>query len=880
MACPTLAIPGLAAWGVTPTPRRYDVDAGRFLGVDEFRLTADAATDLQARAVVVLALQRAGARQVGTRDERPRQWPPVEVRMRTGGVVSDGASEQEPLPAGGYTLDVRADGAGVTLHGVDPAGTWNAAQTLRQLSRPAEGGAVLPAVRVRDWPQLPMRGVIEGFYGPAWSHEDRCAMLRFCGEHKMNTFVYAPKDDPYHRLHWRDPYPPDELERLAELVTVARGQHVQFVYAIAPGLSIRHSDEGDFAALVAKAEQLARCGVDAFWLLFDDIAPSLRDPADIERFGAEPSPLAAAQAHVCNRFLHEFYVRRGFSQPLVMVPVDYAGNTSTAYRRCLAEKLDPDIPVSWTGPDVIPLTIDAGDVSAAADSFDRDLVLWDNYPTNDFDPSRLFLGPVVGRARGVCSLPVRGFVANAMVQAGPSRLPLVTVADFIWNPDDYEPARAQQLALADIAGVHADALGVLADACGSSLSPDEDNRALHELTRAFWRSYDAEPAAAPYAPLLEHFESLVAAAYTVARDVRDQAFRRQSGPWQETLRLSGQAASAALRALAAHAERDDELAWQQAQQFQREARQLAEHYPAVLRDVVDPFLRRAAANLDLVAVRVARREDGALVLTLVIQPGAVPVDRVEVLDGDEIVARAVGGAASAVWEHPPEGGHTICARAVRLDGSAVTSPPVALVVGSARAALVLVGDDEEPHLGDSTLRDRLARLGFVASLGTRVPVEGPLVPDLVVVAAGADPEAVAAVRTMPVPVLACGSFMALGMAETSDIRAPAERVDIGPAGGPLGGGLPAGTATVYRGPGRLRWAAVGAQAIVGATLAGDAARACTFGYRAGAAMPGLVAPARRAGTFVSEAGLLPALLTRRGTDLFDAAVRWLFDAGS
>ncbi len=43
------------------------------------------------------------------------------------------------------------------------------------------------------------RGVIEGFYGPPWSHQDRLDVLRFMGREGLNTYIYAPKDDPYHR---------------------------------------------------------------------------------------------------------------------------------------------------------------------------------------------------------------------------------------------------------------------------------------------------------------------------------------------------------------------------------------------------------------------------------------------------------------------------------------------------------------------------------------------------------------------------------------------------------------------------------------------------------------------------------------------------------
>ena len=47
--------------------------------------------------------------------------------------------------------------------------------------------------------QRPESGVVEGFYGRPWTEAERRMMLHFLGEHGMNLYVYAPKDDPYHR---------------------------------------------------------------------------------------------------------------------------------------------------------------------------------------------------------------------------------------------------------------------------------------------------------------------------------------------------------------------------------------------------------------------------------------------------------------------------------------------------------------------------------------------------------------------------------------------------------------------------------------------------------------------------------------------------------
>ena len=101
-----------------------------------------------------------------------------------------------------------------------------------------------------------MRGVIEGFYGEPWSHEERLDLISFCGHEGLNTWVHAPKDDPYHRKQWRDPYPDDELAHIAELVREATANGVDFAYAIAPGLDIRYTSDAEFETLIAKCDQM------------------------------------------------------------------------------------------------------------------------------------------------------------------------------------------------------------------------------------------------------------------------------------------------------------------------------------------------------------------------------------------------------------------------------------------------------------------------------------------------------------------------------------------------------------------------------------------------------------------------------------------------
>ncbi|WP_171906640.1 protein O-GlcNAcase [Jiangella alba] len=420
-------------------------------------------------------------------------------------------------PPEGYRLVV--DGTHVTITGSDPAGAFYGAQTLRALT--ADG--VLPPVTVEDRPDLRWRGTIEGFYGPPWSHADRLAHLEFAGRHKLNTYVYAPKDDPYHRKQWREPYPEAELARIGELVTAARSSHVRFVFSVSPGLSMVYSDRAELDLLLAKFEQVRAVGVEDFALLFDDIAPDLEHEADRTAFGTAPGSSARAHAAVCRAVIERL------ERPLIMVPTDYAGIEATPHRDQLAAELPTDVLVWWTGRDVVVGDITRAEIDAAARSYGHELLLWDNFPVNDFDFPRLFLGPLVGRTTDLDGAPLAGITANPMPHEAASRIAVATVADWAWNLAAYDPADAHERAL-DAVGA-TEAVRTLARACTSWPPSAPQDPELSALIEA---ALGGSPAAAD--ALRDRFEAMVAAAPDDDRapdpapQAADQRERRVSEP--------------------------------------------------------------------------------------------------------------------------------------------------------------------------------------------------------------------------------------------------------------------------------------------------------------------------------------------------------------
>jgi hypothetical protein len=464
---------------VWPTPRQIQAEPGSSVIPPSVGEVVGAGTDPAALSALGAVLRADGVRQI-TRATAGQPAPDARLVFYVGTPAVNAAVDPElrrlgvqgpeGLPAGGYVLaagqPAGTAGTAVVLAGTDGAGTFYAVQTLRQLivagsgvtgQRGAGGGptghgdagsgdagsggsgsgaAWIRNVQVRDWPSAGLRGVIEGFYGPAWTDAEIGTQLRFYGQNKLNTFVYSAKSDPYLRADWQDPYPSPALASLGQLVSAAQSEHVNFVYALSPGLSICYSSGTDLSALEAKDQQLWNAGVRQFALFFDDIGSGFNCAADTARFGSSPDPLAAAQAYLINNFVTGFIGTHPGADELITVPTDYAGDAASAYRSVWKASLTSRVLVYWTGVGVIPQTITAAQASATAAEFGQQIVVWDNYPVNDYDPIRLFLGPLTGRAADL-STAVAGFTSNPMQEPAPSTIPLFTTADYTWNPAAY-----------------------------------------------------------------------------------------------------------------------------------------------------------------------------------------------------------------------------------------------------------------------------------------------------------------------------------------------------------------------------------------------------------------------------------------------------------
>ncbi len=295
---------------------------------------------------------------------------------------------------------------------------------------------------IADYPSFALRGVVEGFYGPPWTHADRLELLHFEGQHGMNIYIYGPKDDPYHRKLWREPYPAEQLERLGELADTAKENFIDFTFAISPGLSMVYSSEADFQALARKLDSVARLGVSSFALFLDDVPPDLAHTEDRARFNT----LAQAHVHLINR-LYDHLQSLSSDNRLTVCPTTYTnGWGNRDYIKELGTGVNPAVPLIWTGTETIPRTITEAQAEEWGGYLHRKPLVWDNYPVNDDNPWWLNLQPLRGRDAGLFAA-IQGLFSNPMIQPQASLIPLQTVADYLWNPPAYDPELSQRHAL-------------------------------------------------------------------------------------------------------------------------------------------------------------------------------------------------------------------------------------------------------------------------------------------------------------------------------------------------------------------------------------------------------------------------------------------------
>lgn len=415
-----------------------------------------------------------------------------------------------PDHAEGYYLKVDSDK--IVIAGRDGSGTFYGVQTLIQIiSQPR-----VMSCEIEDYPSVTDRGVIEGFYGNPWSHNDRLRQFDFYGQYKMNTYVFGPKDDPYHRARWREPYPADEAAQLKELVDAAHRNKVKFVWAIHPAGDIKWCLE-DSVNVANKLELMYDLGIRSFAVFFDDVWGE----------GARGDK----QAGLLNYLTEEFVRKHHDVEPLIMCPSQYnKGWSGGDYLHTLGTKMYPEVRIMWTGNSVVDM-IEENDMEWINGQIKRKAYIWLNYPVNDYCQSRLLMGKTYGNGLNINDM-VSGFCSNPMEYAEASKVSLYSIADYTWNMGAYNAMESWERALEALMPTCADAFRVF---CENNVDLGPTGHGLRrEGESPYFMSETVEG-------LAESFQQLVWSADNLLEDeINNPEMLGEIKPWVESMRLLGQ----------------------------------------------------------------------------------------------------------------------------------------------------------------------------------------------------------------------------------------------------------------------------------------------------------------------------------------------------
>lgn len=314
-------------------------------------------------------------------------------------------------------------GSKVGVLGKDTDAAFYGLTTLQQILDQTTGG-VVRSLTIQDWADVASRGFIEGYYGNPWSTEDRAELMRWAGNFKLNSYFYAPKDDPKHNARWYELYTDEELEaKIKPLAEAGNASKCQFVYALHPFMNqsqaITSSNyDQKIVQLKAKFEQVIGAGVRQIAVLADDAGNQGNDlyiqlMTDLVNW-------------VSSDEMQEKYP--GLKTTIPFCPVQYGGNGE-----------------SWMSgmPDEVPIVMTGGRIwGEVTDNFTntfynnvrRGPYMWINWPCTDNSKRHLIMGGYTTFLHpGVSPEKIQGIVLNPMQQSEPSKVAIFGNACYSWN---------------------------------------------------------------------------------------------------------------------------------------------------------------------------------------------------------------------------------------------------------------------------------------------------------------------------------------------------------------------------------------------------------------------------------------------------------------
>lgn len=238
----------------------------------------------------------------------------------------------------------------------------------------------------------PFLGVVEGYYGQLLTFVERQNLLEHACVMGVDFYLYAPKEDPYHRSSWEKPYPPAWANHLKKCARVARYHQVDWIVGLSPMFkkgwsSVKWKDQ-----LQKKTVELLRHNPAGLALLFDDIPLPKGDRVlqgkKLARLHLEATQLVQAQISQSCKDIVIYVCTPFYSQiPWQTDPM------AQAYHAALGAQLPSNIVLWWTGENVISKDLEWQSFPDTYKHSSPSMAFWDNRYARDYAPDRLSVGP-------------------------------------------------------------------------------------------------------------------------------------------------------------------------------------------------------------------------------------------------------------------------------------------------------------------------------------------------------------------------------------------------------------------------------------------------------------------------------------------------------
>jgi hyaluronoglucosaminidase len=275
----------------------------------------------------------------------------------------------------------------------------------------------------------PELGIIEGYFGRCWTHDERCDVISRLAPAGYRFFHYAPKIDARLRRDWRQLHDGSETDVLTALSDHCRSLDVRFGVGLTPYGAHLDFDADTRAALKAKLAALDALGVDDLAILFDDMRGDVPD-------------LAARQAEIIAFCLDHSRAGRFYTCPSYYSDDPVLDRVFGARPDCYLEDfgrlIDPAIQIYWTGEEVCSVEYSRGHLRNVAQRLGRNVCLWDNYPVNDGPRMSQYLHLRGFTGRGPDIAPwITGHAINPALQPTLGCIPALTLTAAYAQGDDY-----------------------------------------------------------------------------------------------------------------------------------------------------------------------------------------------------------------------------------------------------------------------------------------------------------------------------------------------------------------------------------------------------------------------------------------------------------